>query len=132
MSQANGAVNGQGHTDSIVGSFKVKAGLAQMLKGGVIMDVVNAEQVRHWTDRRQHLSYHLSYESYWPSITKAKIAEEAGAVAGMWLNTRGLSIEIFLRILRIRRKVFLELIEIQALSSGFDSTKTSDILPCII
>lgn len=25
--------------------FTVKAGLAQMLKGGVIMDVVNAEQV---------------------------------------------------------------------------------------
>ena len=27
--------------------FTVKAGLAQMLKGGVIMDVVNAEQVPH-------------------------------------------------------------------------------------
>jgi hypothetical protein len=26
-------------------NFGVKAGLAQMLKGGVIMDVVNAEQV---------------------------------------------------------------------------------------
>jgi pyridoxal 5'-phosphate synthase pdxS subunit len=26
--------------------FAVKAGLARMLKGGVIMDVVNAEQVR--------------------------------------------------------------------------------------
>ena len=26
--------------------FTLKAGLAQMLKGGVIMDVVNAEQVR--------------------------------------------------------------------------------------
>ena len=26
--------------------FAIKAGLAQMLKGGVIMDVVNAEQVR--------------------------------------------------------------------------------------
>lgn len=26
--------------------FTVKAGLAQMLKGGVIMDVVNVEQVR--------------------------------------------------------------------------------------
>lgn len=26
-------------------SFNVKTGLAQMLKGGVIMDVVNAEQV---------------------------------------------------------------------------------------
>src|SRR5437868_8135872 len=28
------------------GSWQVKAGLAQMLKGGVIMDVVNAEQAR--------------------------------------------------------------------------------------
>lgn len=26
------------------GTFRVKAGLAQMLKGGVIMDVTNAEQ----------------------------------------------------------------------------------------
>lgn len=42
------------------GSFKVKAGLAQMLKGGVIMDVVNPEQ--------------------------AVIAEEAGACAVMALE----------------------------------------------
>jgi pyridoxal 5'-phosphate synthase pdxS subunit len=42
------------------GTFAVKKGLAQMLKGGVIMDVVNAEQ--------------------------AKIAEEAGAVAVMALE----------------------------------------------
>ena len=41
-------------------SFAVKAGLAQMLKGGVIMDVVNVEQ--------------------------ARIAEEAGAVAVMALE----------------------------------------------
>ncbi|HEV2952939.1 MAG TPA: pyridoxal 5'-phosphate synthase lyase subunit PdxS [Candidatus Dormibacteraeota bacterium] len=41
-------------------TFKVKAGLAQMLKGGVIMDVVNADQ--------------------------AKIAEEAGACAVMALE----------------------------------------------
>lgn len=40
MSEANG-VNG---STGEVGSFKVKTGLAQMLKGGVIMDVVNAEQ----------------------------------------------------------------------------------------
>src|SRR5437879_13316615 len=31
---------------SVKGSFKVKAGLAQMLKGGVIMDVVTAEHAR--------------------------------------------------------------------------------------
>jgi pyridoxal 5'-phosphate synthase pdxS subunit len=42
------------------GSFAVKAGLAQMLKGGVIMDVVNSQQ--------------------------AKIAEDAGAVAVMALE----------------------------------------------
>src|ERR1700753_365316 len=41
-------------------TFRVKAGLAEMLKGGVIMDVVNAEQ--------------------------AKIAEDAGAVAVMALE----------------------------------------------
>lgn len=42
------------------GTFKLKSGLAQMLKGGVIMDVINAEQ--------------------------AKIAEKAGAVAVMALE----------------------------------------------
>lgn len=46
--------------DSSVGTFKVKRGLAEMLKGGVIMDVVNAEQ--------------------------AKIAEDAGACAVMALE----------------------------------------------
>ncbi|MFH1306832.1 MAG: pyridoxal 5'-phosphate synthase lyase subunit PdxS [Candidatus Micrarchaeota archaeon] len=48
------------NSDNSIGSFKLKAGLAQMLKGGVIMDVVNAEQ--------------------------AKIAQEAGAVAVMALE----------------------------------------------
>src|SRR3989344_6470777 len=42
------------------GTFELKTGLARMLKGGVIMDVTNAEQ--------------------------AKIAEEAGAVAVMALE----------------------------------------------
>ena len=42
------------------GTMRVKIGLAEMLKGGVIMDVVDAEQ--------------------------AKIAEEAGAVAVMALE----------------------------------------------
>src|SRR3982750_1776436 len=49
------ADNGQ-----LTGTFRVKSGMAQMLKGGVIMDVVNAEQ--------------------------AKIAEETGAVAVMALE----------------------------------------------
>ncbi|KAJ8494717.1 hypothetical protein ONZ45_g13145 [Pleurotus djamor] len=46
--------------ESSLGTFGVKSGLAQMLKGGVIMDVVNAEQ--------------------------ARIAEEAGACAVMALE----------------------------------------------
>ncbi|KAF2841486.1 vitamin B6 biosynthesis protein [Patellaria atrata CBS 101060] len=50
-----------GHTaNGETSNFQVKAGLARMLKGGVIMDVVNAEQ--------------------------ARIAEEAGAVAVMALE----------------------------------------------
>lgn len=52
----NGRNNGKGD----VGSFRVKVGLAQMLKGGVIMDVVTPDQ--------------------------AIIAEEAGAVAVMALE----------------------------------------------
>jgi len=45
---------------AVVGTFKVKAGMAKMLKGGVIMDVINAAQ--------------------------ARIAEEAGACAVMALE----------------------------------------------
>src|SRR6266704_2985137 len=51
--------NGQ-HQDTAKATWTVKSGLAQMLKGGVIMDVVTAEQ--------------------------ARIAEEAGAVAVMALE----------------------------------------------
>src|SRR5881227_458325 len=52
----------QQHTalDHTVGTARVKRGMAEMLKGGVIMDVVDAEQ--------------------------AKIAEDAGAVAVMALE----------------------------------------------
>src|SRR5437763_10737260 len=57
VAERNGSGNGDG---SVKGSFKVKAGLAQMLKGGVIMDVVTAEH--------------------------ARIAQEAGACAGMALE----------------------------------------------
>jgi pyridoxal 5'-phosphate synthase pdxS subunit len=39
----NGSRNGKA---AVKGSFKVKSGLAQMLKGGVIMDVVTAEHAR--------------------------------------------------------------------------------------
>lgn len=54
------STNGRDNGQSEVGSFRVKAGLAQMLKGGVIMDVVTPDQ--------------------------AQIAEEAGAVAVMALE----------------------------------------------
>ena len=54
----NGGGGGEGETQT--GTFVVKAGLAQMLKGGIIMDVVNVEQ--------------------------ARIAEEAGACAVMALE----------------------------------------------
>lgn len=56
----NGTSTTNGTTSNPNNSFAVKAGLAQMLKGGVIMDVVNAEQ--------------------------ARIAEEAGACAVMALE----------------------------------------------
>ena len=50
----------EGVEETKTGTFVVKAGLAQMLKGGIIMDVINAEQ--------------------------ARIAEEAGACAVMALE----------------------------------------------
>jgi pyridoxal 5'-phosphate synthase pdxS subunit len=52
--------NGNGNGSAVVGTSTVKQGLAQMLKGGVIMDVMNVEQ--------------------------AKLAEAAGAVAVMALE----------------------------------------------
>ena len=60
MTTSNGSngSNGSGRTDAR--SFEVKVGLAEMLKGGVIMDVVTPDQ--------------------------ARIAEEAGAVAVMALE----------------------------------------------
>ncbi len=58
MSGVNGKSNG--NSSGQTGTFAVKAGLAQMLKGGVIMDVVTPEQ--------------------------ARIAEEAGACAVMALE----------------------------------------------
>lgn len=57
---ASSSANGASSSSSSSPTFTVKAGLAQMLKGGVIMDVVNAEQ--------------------------ARIAEEAGACAVMALE----------------------------------------------
>ena len=59
-SQQNGAQPASSQTGAETGTARVKRGMAEMLKGGVIMDVVTPEQ--------------------------AKIAEEAGAVAVMALE----------------------------------------------
>ena len=61
MSEQNISAGAPGHgPTSAIGTARVKRGMAEMLKGGVIMDVVTAEQ--------------------------AKIAEDAGAVAVMALE----------------------------------------------
>jgi hypothetical protein len=48
-----------GDSNGSVNSQAVKEGLARMLKGGVIMDVVNAEQV-FWLPLSFHLISHLT------------------------------------------------------------------------
>ncbi len=60
VENANGTGSTNGTAAHSTGSFAIKAGLAQMLKGGVIMDVTTAEE--------------------------ARIAEEAGAWAVMALE----------------------------------------------
>jgi pyridoxal 5'-phosphate synthase pdxS subunit len=60
MTTTNGSQGNGAGSNQEVGTWRVKAGLAQMLKGGVIMDVVTPEQ--------------------------AKIAEDAGACAVMALE----------------------------------------------
>ena len=57
---SDSSANGNADTPSTSATMTVKRGLAEMLKGGVIMDVVDAEQ--------------------------AKVAEDAGAVAVMALE----------------------------------------------
>jgi hypothetical protein len=44
-SEQQTGVTTNGTASSQLPTFTVKAGLAQMLKGGVIMDVINADQV---------------------------------------------------------------------------------------
>lgn len=46
---ANGSSSNRGEA-----KFTVKTGLARMLKGGVIMDVVNAEQVRFFSESAEN------------------------------------------------------------------------------
>ncbi len=77
--------NGHSHTNgdtSSASSFAIKAGLARMLKGGVIMDVVNAEQV-HATHNFCSTNIPITDN---PTSNQARIAEEAGAVAVMALE----------------------------------------------
>lgn len=54
MPESNGTANGNGHAveKSRVGTWAVKAGMAKMLKGGVIMDVMNVEQAKIAEGRR--------------------------------------------------------------------------------
>ena len=72
----NGPAGGESKSGST--NFTVKTGLAKMLKGGVIMDVINADQV----------SLFLSFPHFWNpySPPQARIAEEAGACAVMALE----------------------------------------------
>jgi pyridoxal 5'-phosphate synthase pdxS subunit len=65
-------------------NFAVKAGLARMLKGGVIMDVINAEQV----SRNHHIIIIIFSRQPVNANTRcqARIAEEAGACAVMALE----------------------------------------------
>src|SRR5215467_10658498 len=46
--KVNGSANGHGsgNAKNTANEWRVKVGLAEMLKGGVIMDVTNAEQAR--------------------------------------------------------------------------------------
>jgi len=63
--QTNGAAATTNGTSSAAApDFTVKAGLAQMLKGGVIMDVVNAEQVAH-SPRTRYISLRKMSADIW-------------------------------------------------------------------
>ena len=44
MVTQNGKQNGLGHDEKLTGTLAVKAGLAQMLKGGVLIDAPTADQ----------------------------------------------------------------------------------------
>ena len=53
--------NGSASAKSESNSFAVKVGLARMLKGGVIMDVVNVQQVSICVEFWFSCSYYLSF-----------------------------------------------------------------------
>jgi len=76
--------NGNGNGSNGIPNFSVKTGLARMLKGGVIMDVINAEQVRHSLGGNFPAAPRASAPAN-PTL-QARIAEEAGACAVMALE----------------------------------------------
>ena len=55
---ANGANGSNGSHGKQVGTYELKKGLAQMLKGGVIMDVINPEQAKI-AEAAQRLQRHM-------------------------------------------------------------------------
>jgi pyridoxal 5'-phosphate synthase pdxS subunit len=88
------ATNGQSVENHANGSsdttsFTIKTGLARMLQGGVIMDVVNVEQVIKsfsYCYGRIMLPFHCLVKLTYLLSLQARIAEEAGAVAVMALE----------------------------------------------
>ncbi len=87
----DGAAAAAGNGGGAVGTFRVKAGLAQMLKGGVIMGVC----ARGWLAWAGSSLRSIHLTSLTPcnpkntdvvNVEQAKIAEEAGAVAVMALE----------------------------------------------
>lgn len=61
-------VNGNSGSEA----FTINAGLARMLKGGVIMDVVNAQQVKN-----DSLFFCLAHP-HTPSVSSSAIAKKSG------------------------------------------------------
>ncbi|HJF63707.1 MAG TPA: pyridoxal 5'-phosphate synthase lyase subunit PdxS, partial [Gordonibacter urolithinfaciens] len=91
-------------TEQVQGTLKVKTGFAEMMKGGVIMDVVNPEQ--------------------------AKIAEDAGAVAVMALERVPADIRAHGGVARMSDPTMIEgIVEAQVLQSlGVDFIDESEVL----
>src|SRR6266496_681334 len=102
-SGSRGTMDSNNH---VTGTARVKRGLAEMLKGGVIMDVVTADQ--------------------------AKIAEEAGAVAGVALMSDPELIDQIIRVVSIpvmAKARIGHFVEAQVLQSlGVDYVDESEVL----
>ena len=68
---ANGTAS-KGHGNPGATNFNIKAGLAQMLKGGVIMDVVNAEQVKEYHNIVTQLTYTDAFVNPGPNSRRSR------------------------------------------------------------